>query len=152
MTFAAGTKVSVDKSRAELDKLLAKHGATQRGIMSDDVEGRASVVFVLAGHRYRMDIPLPLAKAFQKAPKWPYKPRPAADQRRLHDQACRERWRAVVLLTKAKLELVALGVSTVEREFLADLVLPNGERLHEAVARQLVAAASSNAPLTLPPP
>jgi hypothetical protein len=40
------------------------------------------------------------------------------------DQAYRERWRWLVLLTKAKLEIVRVGVSTCEREFFADLLLP----------------------------
>lgn len=39
--YAAGTQVSVEKSRAELDALLAKHGCSARGIMSDAEIARA---------------------------------------------------------------------------------------------------------------
>lgn len=57
--------------------------------------------------------------------------------RRRVDQVARERWRALVLLVKAKLELVALGISTVEREFLADIALPDGRTVHEAMRELL---------------
>lgn len=132
--YASGTIVSVDKSKAELDTLLSKHGATSRGVMSNDLEGNAIVVFQIEGRHYRLEIPLPRYDKFRtkKDPRAAWKTLTlTTDQQRIaYEQACRERWRAVVLLCKAKLELVALGVSTVEREFLADLVLPGGDRLH----------------------
>ncbi len=65
-----------------------------------------------------------------------------------HDQACRERWRQLVLLVKAKLEAIALGLSTVEREFLADVYLPDGRTVHQALQDGLVEMYKSG---TLPP-
>ena len=137
MTYAAGTTVSVDRSKNELDAILGKHKATQRGVMTDDDAGMALVVFTLDARQYRLEVPLPKRGDFATKPArhrygYPIKLTPER-QRKAHDQACRERWRAVVLLVKAKLELVAIGVSTVEREFLADLVLPNGARVHAAL-------------------
>jgi len=52
MTYAAGTSVSVEKSKAALDALLRKHGAGQRVFGDDDVNGKAYVVFALAGRQY----------------------------------------------------------------------------------------------------
>jgi hypothetical protein len=43
-------------------------------------------------------------------------------------------------VTKAKLELVAEGLSSIEREFLADVLLPDGRRLGDAIAPELSAA------------
>jgi hypothetical protein len=40
-------------------------------------------------------------------------------------------------MLKAKLELVDIGVSSVEREFLADMVLANGQTMHLAVAETI---------------
>jgi len=117
--YAEGTGVPVERSKAELERLLTRHGASQRGIMEDDAIGRAIVMFTLEGRQYRIDVPLPTRKEFP-------------EQRR-REQRTRERWRALILMVKAKLELCALGVSTVEREFLADLVLPDGQRLHAAL-------------------
>jgi hypothetical protein len=42
------------------------------------------------------------------------------------EQACRQRWRALSLAIKAKLEAVECGITDFETEFLAHIVLPNG--------------------------
>jgi hypothetical protein len=135
MTYAEGTSVTVEKSKAELEGLLRKHGAGQRVFGNDDQNGQAFVMFALSGRQYRLEVPLPKIADFAKKPKrgWGMVSRTAAEQQKAHEQACRERWRAVVLLVKAKLELVALGVSSIEREFLADLMLPDGRRVHQAI-------------------
>lgn len=139
MTYAAGTSVSVERSKAELDALLRKHGAGLRIFGDDDEGGTAFVVFALRERQYRLEVPLPKSEEFAKKPQrgGGLVARTADEQRRAHEQACRERWRAVVLLAKAKLELVAMGVSSVEREFLADLLLPNGTRVHAFVEAQI---------------
>jgi len=42
------------------------------------------------------------------------------------EQACRQRWRALALVIKAKLEAVGSGISVFEEEFLANIVMPDG--------------------------
>jgi hypothetical protein len=59
------------------------------------------------------------------------------------EAATRQRWRALVLVLKAKLEAVASGISTLESEFLAGIVLPNGMTLGQAVLPRLSEAVSS---------
>jgi hypothetical protein len=141
--YASGTQVSQERSRAELDALLQKHGAAARGIMTDDEHGLAIVQFQLRGLVYRMEIPMPRQDAYRKPKDEPrgwwtwdgaHKERWAAAA---WEQACRERWRQIVLLLKAKLELVRLGVSTAEREFLADLVLPNGQTVNVVLGAEI---------------
>lgn len=56
------------------------------------------------------------------------------------EQACRSRWRALYLIIKAKLEAVDSGISTIEREFLYDIVLPDGKTVGEYMAPQIEAA------------
>ena len=53
------------------------------------------------------------------------------------EQACRSRWRALYLIIKAKLEAVESGISTIEREFFYDVVLPDGRTIGEFMAPQL---------------
>jgi hypothetical protein len=60
--------------------------------------------------------------------------------RRAREQACRTRWRSMLLLLKAKFEAIAMKVSDVEREFMADLVLPNGETVVVSLGKQIQAA------------
>lgn len=153
-TYAEGTSVPVERSRAELDALLGKHGAGARGILIDDDRGLAIIAFQIRGLQYRMEIPLPRRDEYDpaKAPKegrqanWKRSTNPSVLIDRIDkqwQQALRERWRAIVLLLKAKLELVKLGVSTVEKEFLADMVLPNGQTVNtslgEVISRALAA-------------
>lgn len=107
--FAQGTKVDVGKSRMELESMLTKHGAVQV-IIGYDVSGAGFVHFALDGRQYRLNLP------------------PRADKRN-HDQIERERWRSLVLVLKAKLEVVASELVSPEQEFLAYLVLPNGKAL-----------------------
>ena len=52
--------------------------------------------------------------------------RTAADQQSAWEQACRQRWRALLLIIRAKLEAAEAGISTLETEFLANIVLPDG--------------------------
>ena len=116
MTFAQHTTVPVEKTRAEIDKLLGRHGATQRGVMQDDEKQRAIVAFAIQGAKYKIEVSLKV-KATRRTER--------------SDQVLRTRWRLVLLALKTKLELVALGVSSVEHEFMADMVLPNGKTVQE---------------------
>lgn len=50
------------------------------------------------------------------------------------------RERALYLIVKAKLEAVEAGISTVEREFFYDIVLPDGRTAGEWMAPQIEAA------------
>lgn len=52
-------------------------------------------------------------------------------------------------MLKAKLELVRIGVSTIEREFLADLVV-NGRTVGQMVESQIEAVLSGHTPRLLP--
>jgi hypothetical protein len=127
--YASGTGVSVDRSRAELDRLLSRYGASKRLTSVDDENGEAYVGFFIHERTVKLRIPLPKLNDF--ATKYDGRSQGQRKvsqeaQAKLYEQACRERWRVFVLLVKAKLETVELGLSTVEREFMADICLPNG--------------------------
>lgn len=124
--YAQRTTVDVSKTRSEIDRLLVKYGATQVGIMNDELEACAAVLFTMRGARFRIAIPLPTDKEL------------AASRRQVSlEQLRRERWRAVLLLLKSKLEIVRLGVVTLEHEFMADLLLPNGGTVGEQLAEAI---------------
>jgi hypothetical protein len=138
--YAEGTEVPVSKSKVELDTLLSKCGATSRGILADDEHGQAIIAFALAGGRYRLTVPLPRLGDFPKsgqAPRdwaaWP-DAKQAEWRYRRWEQASRERWRAVILLIKAKLQIVQMGLSSAAHEFMGDLILSNGQTVSELVA------------------
>lgn len=145
--YAAGTHVSAEKSRAELETMLGKYGATDRGFRVNDTLGTAAVMFVIAGKKYRIDVPMPqrgLAennRPDQQNPRgwfgWDSAKRQQYKDKQ-YEQACRERWRGFVLLVKAKLEAVRIGLSSVDREFAADLLLSNGKTVHEQIAEAIM--------------
>ncbi len=147
MTYAAKTEVSVEKTRMELDTLLQKHGAQQRMMGTDDELGLAFAAFTIERRQVRLRIPLPKLEEVQndkaKHPRGFYLR--GHDQKMIWyrkelEQRQRSRWRALLLLVKAKLEAVQLGVSTVEREFLADISLPDGRSVHQALAQDIESA------------
>lgn len=146
MTYAENTSVSVEKTRAEIDALLAKHGARQRIGGVDDEGGFAIVGFTLAGRQIRLHIPLPKIEDFPRKGEQPrgwlgwQHARREEYRRKAYEQACRSRWRAALLLVRAKLEAIALGFSTVEREFLADIALPDGSTVYRALEHHLAEA------------
>ena len=63
--------------------------------------------------------------------------RTAAAQRSAWEQACRQRWRALLLIIRAKLEAAESGITTLESEFLANIVLPDGGTLGQWLAPQI---------------
>lgn len=56
------------------------------------------------------------------------------------EQACRQRWRALALVIKAKLEAVESGISEFEDEFMANIVMPDGKTVSQ-MARPAIAKA-----------
>ncbi len=72
-------------------------------------------------------------------------------RREAHEQDCRQKWRALALVVKAKLEAVESGITTFESEFMAQIVLPNGQTMSEHAAPLIAEAyASGTMPKMLP--
>lgn len=110
--YAKKTKVTIEKSRTEIERLLQRYGAT-RYVQSIEPD-RGIILFEAHDRRLRFDLPLPKAGS------------PKADAER------RRRWRALTLSVKAKLESVASGIETFEQAFYANIVLPNGLTVYQA--------------------
>lgn len=99
--YAENTDVPVERSRAELDTLLGKHGATSRIIGYDDALGVAAVAFTLNGAAYRMRVPMPSTNTPAAYSSW------SADQKLMWleravvaEQTSKARWRSLVLLVR----------------------------------------------------
>lgn len=54
-----------------------------------------------------------------------------------YEQEIRSKWRALFLIIKAKLEAVESGITTLEDEFLAHIVLPGGETVGDWMRPQI---------------
>lgn len=139
MAYAEKTSVSVSRTKADIEDMVQRYGANQ--FVSGYKDDIAVIGFSMSGRQIRFLLPLPDKQARE------YWYTPGRGQRRTEDaahaaweQACRSRWRALYLIVKAKLEAVEAGISTVEREFFYDIVLPDGRTAGEWMAPQIEAA------------
>lgn len=130
--YAANTDVSSDRSRAEIEKTLRRYGA--RRFMYGYDEHRAIVEFQTQERQVRFVLPLPDPddRLFTHTPSKGLRRSPA-QQEAEYEQAVRQRWRALHLVIKAKLEAVETGIVSFDCEFLAHLVLPNGHTVGDSV-------------------
>lgn len=126
--YAEGTHVDVERTRTEVQRLLRRYGASR--VAEAWEPGRACVQFELGGLVAKLTVPLPTAAELLRE----RKRKPGEDAlRSLLAQAERQRWRAFLLLLKAKLESIEMGVTSFEHEFLPHLMLENGKTVTEVM-------------------
>ncbi len=137
--YASNTSVTSDRSRAEIEHVLVRYGATR--FMYGWESNAAIIAFEASGRRVKFVLPMPdkADKRFALTPAGRHRRDPSAALL-AWEQATRQRWRALLLVIKAKLEAVASGISTFESEFLAHIVLPNGETVGEWTEPQIADA------------
>lgn len=141
--FAERTKVSADKSRMELEGLLRRYGAESTAVFTSRAE--AAVAFEINGRRilFRLAMPDASERRFTHTrvnQSGAEVPRPKEQATKIWDQACRERWRALVLALKAKLVSVDEGVETFEEAFMAHVVMPDGRTVGDLVKPRIAQA------------
>ncbi len=147
--YAAGTDVPPDRSRGEIEKTLTRYGATQFAYGWD--ESAAFLGFVADGRQVRFVVPMPDPKDPSIVLTETGRARTSAAVKTALEQATRQRWRALALVVKAKLEAVAAGLISFEDEFLPYTVLPSGETVADALREKMVMAyASGEVPPLLP--
>lgn len=111
MSYAEYTKVPVEQTKTEIERTLARYGADRFAYFTES--GKACIVFEAHSRRLRFDLPLPTGEDTK-----------AQKQRR-------QKWRALLLCIKAKLESVETKIETFEEAFLAHVVMPDGKTVHE---------------------
>ena len=126
MPYAVDTKVPVERTKAEIEKLVKKYGA--KGFAVGWHDERAQISFVAHERHIRFTIVVPQGA-----------------------QLARSRWRTLLLLVKAKLEAVEAKVVTFEEAFVGDIVMPDtGRTVWEMTREQIkLGYAGKPAPLLL---
>ena len=147
MSYAEKTTTGVGATRNEIERTLKRYGARAFAYATQDT--KALIMFEYNGKRIRFILYLPdiNERRFQRTPSQGRQRTPEA-QMKEWEQACRQKWRALLLVIKAKLEAVASGISVFEEEFMANIVLPNNQTVGEYILPQVDQAYISN---TLPP-
>jgi hypothetical protein len=146
MSFAKGTTVSEEKSRAEIEQTIRRHVGREAAFSYGTMPGKAAIQFAAHGRQIRFELPLPSREeAFEKARDGRApgrKPTPPQVEYWL-DQEYRRRWRCMLLIVKAKFEAVEIKMelaetdaekaTVFEQEFLACIVGTSGQTLYQAI-------------------
>jgi len=136
MGFAESTSVSPERTKAEIESTLRRYGCDQ--FLSGWAEGKAFIAFRSNGRnvRFVLTLPDPQDRRFRLTPTG--KRRGDAATNLEYEQSTRSRWRALLLVIKAKLESVQAGVEVFEEAFLAQIVVPGtGTTVGQVVIDQL---------------
>lgn len=136
MSFAEGTSVPVSRTRAEIEALAEKYGATM--FASGWVEEKATISFAARGRLVRFTLAMPTkAEAEKKTPRgrrgWVAS---TTKRQAWTDGETRRRWRCLLLSIKAKLEAVETGIATFDEEFLAYVVTARDMTIYEVIKSQ----------------
>lgn len=111
--YGAKTRVPVDRTRVEIEALVKKYGAS--GFVAGWQEGKARIEFLAQNRHVRFTMEVPA-----------------------QPQAERQKWRALLLLVKAKLESIDAKIQTFEQAFIGDIVMPTtGHTIYETVREPL---------------
>ncbi len=133
MAYASNTSVPVERSRAEIEKLLSRHKCSKFMAGVDHDAHRATVQFQAHNRIVKFEIALPNAtdkKYTRDRHGWQRSPSGVA---KLVEQEERTIWRALLLVIKAKLEAVESNIATFEDEFLAHVLLPNQQTVAQYI-------------------
>jgi hypothetical protein len=133
--FAKKTTVAPEKTKLEIEQTLRRYGATAFNSGWDP--GKAWVMFKAKDREVRFTVDLPK----------PTLSKPAFEQEE------RRRWRCLLIVIKAKLEAVASGIVEFDSEFMAQIVLPDGQTVGEMMKPHIALAyTTKQMPRLLPPP
>src|SRR5947209_4854329 len=123
--YAEGTTVSVENSRAELERLLRRYGAKKIHNYQDVENGYAAVQFEMRDRLLRFVVEVPPIETF-RLDRQGYL-RTEIQQRSAWGQEERRRWRVLILSIKAKLEEVESETAPFDTVFMPYIVLPNNQ-------------------------
>lgn len=131
MAFAEKTRVPVEQTRNEIERTLTRYGANRFAYFTEP--GKAIIVFEANGRRLRFDLPVPAGDGDKDK------------------QVARQKWRALLLCIKAKLESVQSKIETFEEAFLAQVVMPDGQTVATHLIPRIAQAYESQSMVPLLP-
>lgn len=132
-TYARNTSVTPERSRAEIEQLVKRYGATAFAYAEQD--GTYALIFTLKERRIRFVMRVPALETFAVT---------ATGRRRSRDAQMTEQtsylaslWRSLVLTIKAKMESVSAGIETFDEAFMPHIVMPDGKTISEHLLPQI---------------
>lgn len=146
--FANNTSVSVERTQGEIKGVLTKYGASKTMMGEDNDNGTAVIQFACKERCVKFVLTLPKRsdrQFFYTA----HRHQRRSDQQAYEawEQACRQKWRALLLCIKAKLEAVESGISEFEDEFLSHIVLADGRTVGQVIRPQVAESYLTGLPM-----
>lgn len=121
--FAANTSVPIEKTKGEIESVLTKYGAREYASGWD--QEKAQIYFSLNGKRIKFTLRIPHIDDQEIALNRYGNKNSDKKIHSKYNQVKRQKWRALLLNIKAKLEAVDSGITSFEEEFLPHFVVPD---------------------------
>lgn len=146
--YAKNTSVNENRSRGEIERTLIRYGAT--GFVYGWHADEAFVGFVAHGRQIKITLRIPTLADASVSPTGRKRSGKVALSK--HAEMQRQKWRALLLIIKAKLEAVENNISTFDQEFLEWILLPDGRTVADVIIPQIeIAYREGTMPLLMPP-
>jgi hypothetical protein len=133
--YASDTSVSVARSKAEIEQLVLRYGA--EGFSSSWRGEMARIEFMLFERWVRITLMFPDRNSEEYTLTETGRDRKPEAAYKAWEQGCRSMWRKLLLIIKAKLEAIEAGISTMDREFMPDIVLPDKKTISDHVMSKI---------------
>ena len=139
--YAAETEVPVARSKAAIEAMLQQHGATEFASGWSPTHDRMQFRLFDRTIRFTLPRPDPTSRKFTHDRRG-FRRTSQAIQRQI-EQADRQRWRALYLVIRAKLEAVEAGISIFEQEFLAWVVMADDTTIGDILVPRILSGTST---------
>jgi hypothetical protein len=131
MQYASKTKVSPQTTLQEIERTVRRYGADSFAYIEEP--GRVMVGCRLTRPRQlKVKFILPLTRRGNSGQDVPLDARCKPELQRI-----RQRWRALYLSIRSKLEVVESGIEEMEQAFFAEIILPSGKTIAEETLPQV---------------
>jgi hypothetical protein len=131
--YAESTTVAPEKSISEIQSTLKRYKANKFGFL--DAVDSFTIAFEMQNRRVRFTVPLPRLADFERDGRKVR--RSVKQQLAAYDQSRRQRYRALLLVIKSKLESIESGIESIDEAFGAQIVLPSGQTMGEWAKPQI---------------
>lgn len=145
--YASETEVPVERSRQAVEQLLRDRKV--EGYHTGWDVHRDIIEFLWKGKQIRFVLKRPAIEDFNLSPAgWQ---RSVRQRQQAFAQADRQRWRALYLVIRAKIEAVEADLAVFEEEFMAFIVVPGLNKTVGEILLPRLAAGEFNLDRALPP-
>lgn len=135
MAYAEKTKVPVDKSMAEVRKILIKNGS--EGVAIAETSENALVQFIFKSKSYKFIIKYPKSSDDDIFLNGKGYKRTLVQIENAIEHEKKRLWRAMVLYIKAAIEAHNNGIIDFKRSMMSHMMLPSGQTIYEKLENNI---------------